>query len=232
MSRLDDLKRFYELVAALGPPAPAAAFMSGRPRDGIYLFFEAGETRTDSGDGPRVVRVEARGWSLLERAGHRFGSGPKLATERSLEAMVTDALHENGVPICVMWAPTVRPVPAQPKVTARRRHLMGMDVIRFDVRDGLRRGLRRAALASNIVGLLSNFDRPPLDAASKAWLGRCSARLGFRWAKLTFPRCGLWNEIGVKETYDPAFLDELADAVSRRSRAPEARTLAPERRRA
>jgi hypothetical protein len=31
------------------------------PEHGIYFFFEAEETRTDSGNGPRVVRVESHG---------------------------------------------------------------------------------------------------------------------------------------------------------------------------
>src|SRR6202008_4053611 len=58
MTRLADLRTFYALMDRLaakqGGPMPLGALMrqSIAPR-GVYFFFEAGEHRTDSGDGPR-----------------------------------------------------------------------------------------------------------------------------------------------------------------------------------
>ena len=61
--RLRDLRRLYrlldELERRLGGKRTLAE-CHGRidwPRRGVYFFFEAGEIRTDSGTGPRVVRV-------------------------------------------------------------------------------------------------------------------------------------------------------------------------------
>ena len=61
--RLDHLKRFYDLLADLeirqGDRRRLSA-CDGRmnwPARGVYFFFEPGETRSDSGAGPRVVRV-------------------------------------------------------------------------------------------------------------------------------------------------------------------------------
>jgi hypothetical protein len=61
--RIEHLIRFYSVLDALeknvaGPRKLAEC--SGRitwPRRGVYFFREPGELRSDSGDGPRIVRV-------------------------------------------------------------------------------------------------------------------------------------------------------------------------------
>lgn len=63
MNRLDDLIRFYEILAALEKKLGGKrrlAECDGRmkwPQRGVYFFFEPGERRSDSGEGLRVVRV-------------------------------------------------------------------------------------------------------------------------------------------------------------------------------
>ncbi|HTV26286.1 MAG TPA: hypothetical protein VMF32_00715 [Xanthobacteraceae bacterium] len=63
MSRYDDLLRFYDLLARLEEKIGGARVLSdcsGRmnwPQRGVYFFFEPGELRSDTGNGPRVVRV-------------------------------------------------------------------------------------------------------------------------------------------------------------------------------
>jgi hypothetical protein len=53
---------------------------------------------------------------------------------------------------------------------------------------------RRAQVPKkNCIGLLSNFDRPGIDAPSPE--------------KATIRESGLWNTDCVDESYDPAFLD-------------------------
>lgn len=60
--RSRDLVRFYDAVASLiagtgqqlSPEWPAGKLLPSR---GVYFFVEPGEERTDSGVGPRVVRV-------------------------------------------------------------------------------------------------------------------------------------------------------------------------------
>lgn len=63
MSRLDDLVRFYALLDALAAQQGGGRCLGechGRmpwPKRGVYFFLEPGEVRSDSGVGPRVVRV-------------------------------------------------------------------------------------------------------------------------------------------------------------------------------
>ena len=62
-TRIDDLTRFYAIMEKLsertdGPRLLSAC--SGRmdwPVRGVYFFQESGETRTDTGSGPRIVRI-------------------------------------------------------------------------------------------------------------------------------------------------------------------------------
>jgi hypothetical protein len=61
--RLQDLIRFYSILNQLEKTiggAPALADCRGRmkwPARGVYVFREAGENRSDTGEGLRVVRV-------------------------------------------------------------------------------------------------------------------------------------------------------------------------------
>lgn len=62
MGRLEDVNRFYELMAELEDRLGGARRLGecrggmGWPRRGVYFFFEPGELRED-GKTPRVVRV-------------------------------------------------------------------------------------------------------------------------------------------------------------------------------
>ena len=64
MSRLEDLQRFYRILDKLERNIKGArklANCDGRmnwPESGVYFFRELGEERSDSGDGPRIVRVD------------------------------------------------------------------------------------------------------------------------------------------------------------------------------
>src|SRR5262245_48697855 len=61
--RINDLRRFYSAIGRLQANLGGArtlAECSGRlswPRRGVYFVMEIGETRSDSGNGPRIVRV-------------------------------------------------------------------------------------------------------------------------------------------------------------------------------
>nr|WP_299262432.1 hypothetical protein [Halorientalis sp.] len=64
----------------------------------------------------------------------------------------------------------------------------------------------RAYIERNALALVSNFQRESLDSRHDGWLGRHSPRKEIRDS-------GLWNINHVEETYDPAFLDRVAEAV-------------------
>lgn len=63
MSRLSDLRRFYELMGRLERKLGGLRYLvnchgrMGWPVRGVYFFFEDGENRSDSGEGQKVVRV-------------------------------------------------------------------------------------------------------------------------------------------------------------------------------
>jgi hypothetical protein len=79
--RISDLRLFYSLLSSLqehvGGPRRLAE-CSGQmlwPKRGVYFFMENGENRSDTGSGPRIVRV---GTHALKP-----GSGTKLWTRLS-----------------------------------------------------------------------------------------------------------------------------------------------------
>src|SRR5476651_2040860 len=81
MGGRDDLIRFYSILDRLEQTIGGASKLadcSGRsawPGRGVYFFREPGEVRTDTGNGPRIVRV---GTHAL-----KFGSGTTLWTRLS-----------------------------------------------------------------------------------------------------------------------------------------------------
>ncbi len=64
----------------------------------------------------------------------------------------------------------------------------------------------RAYIERNAIALVSNFQKESLDSRRDDWLGRHSPRKEIQDS-------GLWNIDHVEETYDPAFLDRVAEAV-------------------
>lgn len=61
----------------------------------------------------------------------------------------------------------------------------------------------RGLIERNAIGLLSNFNKEPLDVPSDSWLGHSSGRERVR-------KSGLWNNNHVDEPYEPAFLDTFS----------------------
>ena len=63
MSRLEDLKRFYDILDRLERKIGGSRVLAdcngrmGWPQYGVYFFREPGENRSDSGEGLRIVRV-------------------------------------------------------------------------------------------------------------------------------------------------------------------------------
>jgi len=74
---------------------------------------------------------------------------------------------------------------------------------------------RRGYIERNAIGLLSNFDRPPLDPPSQEWLGRyCEREQVSERVRNRVIKSGLWDSDYVDASYDPQFLDELTAFVS------------------
>ena len=234
-----DIARFYGLLDrldALVGGTRVLAECSGRmkwPRRGVYFFFEAGEIRSGSGAGHRVVRVGTHalkcgaGTSIWERLRQHRGvarTGGGNHRGSIFRLLVGKALAYRGdVPLPQAWD-----VASNARAAARHfgvdqaaikqdeaaleslvsTYVGAMPFLWLNVDDAPGPESQRGVVERNAIALLSGGgdERPPLDPPSESWLGRYCDRDAVR-------RTGLWNNRHVGERYDPSFLDVLADQV-------------------
>jgi hypothetical protein len=226
-SRLADLVRFYEILTTLENKigfSRKLADCSGRmdwPKRGVYFFFEDGEIRSDTGSGPRVVRVGTHALTV--------GSGTKLWTRLSqhkgqvktgggnhrasiFRLIVGAALIRKHELNCPTWGVGTSPghIVREGEVRIERKasELIGnMRFLWLAIDDEPGPTSLRGYVERNSIAVLSNYNKPPLDPPSKAWLGHCSDRERVRGS-------GLWNQNHVDESYSPTFLDVLEQFIS------------------
>lgn len=223
MSRLSDLKRFYEIIATLksrlGGFKKLADGRAVLPRNvsGIYFFFDDNEPRSGSGDGPRVVRVGTHGVSkgskstLWRRLAHhrgtlRSGGGNHRGSVfRKLVGMSLIRRDNLDYPNWGQGSSGTKDVklaeaPLEIKVSEYLRELPYL-WIRIEDAAGPRSD--RAFIERNSIALLSERNKASVDAASADWLGQFSDKEKVRTS-------GLWNSNHVDEDYDSQFLSKLA----------------------
>ena len=223
--RLADLERFYahleELARRTGGPRRLAE-CSGRmdwPRRGVYFFMEPGESRRESGEGPRIVRVGTHAlktgsrstlWTRLsQHKGQRSGGGNHRGSIFRL--LVGAALIEDGSAPCPSWgqgssAPRAIREGERALETRVSAVIGGMPFLVLAVEDDQGPRSLRGFIERNAIALLSNAGKTPLDAPSKSWLGHRCPRERVRAS------C-LWNQNHAEEAYDPSFLDALGERV-------------------
>jgi hypothetical protein len=195
---------------------------SGRmvwPRRGVYFFHEQGENRSDTGDGPRVVRVGTHALTA--------GSGTKLWTRLSqhkgppktgggnhrgsiFRLIVGAALINRERLDFPTWGSRHTTEGVRRELALERQVSQVVGNMRFlwlAIEDEAGRDSRRRSIERNSIALLSNFDKPALDPPSQGWLGHHSDRERVR-------KSGLWNQNHVGEALDPSFLDTLDRLVS------------------
>jgi len=236
--RLADTRRFYELLASLehrvGGPRRLAE-CTGRmdwPQRGLYFFFEAGEQRSGSGEGLRVVRIGTHGlkagsrstlWGRLsQHRGTSRGTGNHRGSIFRLLVGIALA-RQSGTDPPPSWG-----VGADPGAAARRlgvdrahiksaeddletqvsRYIGDMPFLWLDVGDEPGPASQRGLIERNAIGLLSGYGERAPDRPSTGWLGHCSDRERVR-------RSGLWNNNHVDEDYDSSFLDVFAKRIDR-----------------
>jgi hypothetical protein len=225
--RILDLGRFYSLVGSLaksvGGPRTLAE-CSGRlnwPRRGVYFFMEKGESRSDSGSGPRIVRVgthalragsQTKLWTRLsQHRGHeKTGSGNHRGSIfRALVGTALIARDGHDVPAWDEGNNAPADVRAsEVGLECEVSKVIGaMPFLWLAIEDEPGTESLRGYLEQNAIALLSNFEKSPLDPPSAEWLGRLCNRERVR-------RSGLWNQNHVDEPYDSAFLDCLEQLVS------------------
>ena len=222
INRRASLARFHELLTRLKRNVGGKRRLAdchgrmGWPERGVYFFFEPGEVRADSGDGPRVVRVgthalkagsRATLWGRLSQ--HR-GSGCGGGNHRGsiFRLLVGTALIErDGLQQFPAWGVGSDPGKAaacfglgrrelkrQEEPLERRAsgHIGAMPFLWLEIDDPPGQESDRGVIERNSIALLSNYQRDPLDPPSDVWLGQWCDREKVRGA-------GLWNNNHVDE---------------------------------
>jgi hypothetical protein len=222
-----DLVRFYSLLDRLEEIVGGArrlADCSGRsvwPRRGVYFFREDGETRRDSGLGPRIVRVGTHAlkidsatslWGRLSQHKGQTKSGGGNHRGSIFRNIVGQAVIARDGPTFPTWGKGVTAkhdireleLPLEREVSG----FIGlMPFIWLQIEDEANPDSLRGYIERNSIALLSNYEKLPLDPPSPIWLGLFSNRERVR-------NSGLWNSNHVDEPYELSFLDTLGDLIS------------------
>lgn len=232
--RLTDIRHFYDLIEQLEAKCGSKRLLNGChgkmhwPKRGVYFFFEAGEVRTTSGNGLRVVRVGTHSidkldnqqtlWDRLRT--HRGPLTGKYANGGNHRASV----FRRHVGYAIITRDLVTETAdkwgqgnSAPEFVRRKEHLIELAVSQhirtmpflwLPINDAPGPGSLRNYIERNAIAMLSNYLRceSRIDEPSEYWLGI--------WAKSDYVRCsGMWNVDHVNENYDPNFLDLMADII-------------------
>lgn len=225
--RRQDLIRFYSILDKLEHSIGGArtlAGCSGRmiwPKRGIYFFRQAGESRSDTGEGPRIVRVGTHAlktgsgtklWTRLSQHKGQPGTGGGNHRGSIFRLIVGAALVSRDGLAFPTWGngnSASREVRSGELALecAVSQVIGAMPFLWLAIDDEARPESLRGYIERNAIALLSNYDKRPFDPPSNAWLGHRCNRERVR-------NSGLWNSNHVDEAYDPAFLDKLDELVS------------------
>jgi hypothetical protein len=225
--RISDLQNFYGLLGSLAEKVGGARKLSacsGRlkwPPRGVYFFLEDGEVRSDSGTGPRIVRVGTHAltkgsgtklWNRLKAhrgqtktgGGNHRGSIFRLIVGTAIMARSGHDFsswgHGNKAPADVRSSEYALECEVSKVICA-------MPFLWLAIDDEPSAESLRGYIERNAIALLSNFEKEPLDPPSAGWLGHSCNRELVR-------KSGLWNQNHVEEAYDPAFLGSFERLVS------------------
>lgn len=194
---------------------------AGWPERGIYLFFEDGETRED-GITPRVTRVGTHAltetsrttlWKRLSQhrgsvGGANPGGGSHRASVFRLHVGTALIARDGWAEAAATWGRSRASREERAREVALEREVSrvigAMPVLWLAVPDRHLRG----AMERDLIALLSNAGRPPVDPASKRWLGQLADREAIR-------RSGLWNVNHVDDEPDGAGLEAFQRMVAR-----------------
>jgi hypothetical protein len=231
-SRAAHLRTFYsilgELEAKLGGGRTLSQ-CSGRlqwPQRGVYFFREPGENLSDSGSGPRIVRVGTHAltqgsgtklWGRLSQHRGQTKSGGGNHRGSIFRLLVGTALIARDGHQFPTWgagntaSAAIRAGETQLECEVSK-FIGAMSFLWLAVNDEPGERSARGMIERNAIALLSNYGKLPLDPASPGWLGHHCNRERVR-------KSGLWNSNHVDEAYNPAFLDRLAQLVTGMERA-------------
>ena len=226
-ARLQHLVRFYSILDRLeksigGPRCLAGC--SGRmdwPHRGVYFFREPLEMRSETGVGPRIVRVGTHAlkagsgtklWTRLSQHKGQLSTGGGNHRGSIFRLIVGAALAaRRGYDFPTWGAGNTATGDVRKNELALEREVSqfigSMPFIWLRINDDAGPDSRRGYIERNSIALLSNYEKPPLDPPSSEWLGHKSDRGRVRAS-------GLWNQNHVDESYAPEFLDKLEQMVA------------------
>lgn len=226
-ARREHLVRFYRILDRLEGSIGGErclAVCSGRmhwPRRGVYFFREHGEMRTDTGSGPRIVRVGTHAlkagsvttlWTRLSQhkgqsttaGGNHRGSIFRLIVGSALAA-------QHGCEIPTWGSGNTARGDIRKSELALEKEVSAfigkMPFLWLAIDDKAGPDSLRGYVERNAIALLSNYGRLPLDLPSTDWLGHKSDRERVRAS-------GLWNQNHVDQNYEPEFLDRFGLLVA------------------
>ena len=212
-TRLEDVKRFYEILGKLEHRVGGRKILAkcsrslGLSYGGVYFFMEGGEERSESGEGLRVVRGGASSslWNRL--SAHKNGS----SVFRRLIGSALIKKHRIDYAYDKWWSQkTSEKDPAKEKSIKRcvSKTIGKMPFLWLKVDDAY----LQSYIEGNATTLLSNFWRKTIDAPSATWLGYHSTdKQGNLIYKVR--ESGLWSQDFVEMGYHPEFLDKLEELV-------------------
>ena len=203
---ISDLEDFYALLTNLERRLGGTRRLAdchgrmGWPARGIYFFFEAGEVRTGSGNGPRVVRIGTHAltatsrttlWNRLsQHRGQKTGSGNhrgsifRLIVGSALKARIGTAEPSSwgiaahaGAAAQKLHTDKTAVVGREAALEAAVSRYIGARPVLWLCVDGPGGpGNLRGYIERNSIALLSNYQGSAPDPASSGWLGRYSDR--------------------------------------------------------
>jgi len=222
--RLQHIIRFYTIMDTLkdklGGYKRLETFTNGSSwvKRGVYFFFEDGELRSDSGEGMRVVHVGTHAmrdggnttlWDRLRnhRGSEKSGGGNHRCSairkhigqaylDRDPGHRIEKTTWANGT-----FAPWDIRLQEHDLEMTVSNHIRNMPFLYLGVEDDPSPYSQRGYISRNVIGLLSNYDKPPIDSPSDQWLGLHVHSPGDR-----IHRSGLWNVKHVDHEYDPHVL--------------------------
>lgn len=227
MSRQSDLNRFYAALVVLRTKVGGERHLAtcenqkDWPRQGVYFFFEAGETRESSGE-LRVVRVGTHAVSANSRTtlwdrlrAHRGSLRGKYAGGGNHRGSIFRLHVGTALLNCFEYPTEIRKTwgigsSASTEVKMNEFELEKAVSLRIGslpflwlkVEDAAGPTSMRRSIERNSIGLLSNTNKVPIDPASANWIGQYCAHPAVRAS-------GLWNVDSTDAQCAPQFLNEL-----------------------
>lgn len=181
--RLQDLVTFHSLLDELGKKVGGARTLAGCrgrmqwPARGVYFFHETGENRSDTGEGPRVVRVGTHAlkeggsttlWGCLSAHRGQLRSGGGNHRGSIFRLIVGTALIGRDGHKFPTWgegdsaAKDIRAAEVQLE-RAVSEVIRNMPFLWLAVDDEPGPASLRGEIERNAIALLSNFNKAPLD---------------------------------------------------------------------